>query len=57
MCVTTIGTRAFFNCPLTYGITFNGTTAEWNAIANYPEVLSFIPSGKTVTCMDGIVTT
>ena len=52
--VTSIGTHAFEDCSSLTSITFNGTTAKWNAISKGPNLYYNVPATKVV-CSDGEV--
>ena len=52
--VTSIGNRTFYNCSNLADITFNGTTAQWNAITKDIEWNNYVPA-TYVQCSDGQV--
>ena len=52
--VTRIGDRAFEYCTALTTIRYSGTTGEWGTITKGTDAF---PSGKTVTCTDGTITT
>ena len=53
--VTSIGYQAFYDCTGLTSITFNGTIAQWNAIAKGKDWNMDVPSTCQIVCIDGII--